>query len=63
MERRASEFEEVELAQIKAEWLTAERAVIKRLALEEMKSRYQIVLPQGRLSFPSDNVVAAEPIP
>jgi hypothetical protein len=58
---RVPAFEEVELAQIKAEWLTAERAVIKHRALEEMKSRYQIVLPQGRLPFTSNNVIATEP--
>jgi peptidyl-prolyl cis-trans isomerase C len=58
---RVPTFDEVDPAQIKAEWQAAERAAIKRRALEEMKSRYQIVMPKSKLPFNSNTVVAAGP--
>jgi peptidyl-prolyl cis-trans isomerase C len=58
---RIPAFDEVDPAQIKAEWQAAERAAIKRRALEEMKSRYQIVMPQTKLPFISNDVAAGRP--
>jgi peptidyl-prolyl cis-trans isomerase C len=58
---RIPTFDEVDPAQVKAEWEAAERAAIKHRALEEMKSRYQIVMPQTKLPFISSDVAAAKP--
>ena len=58
---RIPTFDEVDPAQMKAEWQAAERAAIKHRALEEMKSRYQIVMPQTKLPLGSNAVTAAGP--
>jgi hypothetical protein len=41
---RTPAFEEVE-ADVRSEWVAAQREELKRKALEEMKTRYEIVLP------------------
>jgi hypothetical protein len=41
---RTPAFEEVE-AEVRSEWVAARREEVKRKALEEMKARYEIVLP------------------
>ena len=44
---RPPEFEEVALADIKAQWLSAQRAETKRQLFTAMRAHYEIVLPQA----------------
>ena len=44
---RTPEFEEVDISQIKSQWLAAQRAETKRELFEAMRARYEIVLPRG----------------
>jgi peptidyl-prolyl cis-trans isomerase C len=43
--RRVPEFEEVDLAQIKSQWTSAQRVETKRELFNAMRARYEIVLP------------------
>ena len=47
---RTPEFEEVDISQIKSQWLSAQRAETKRELFEAMRARYEIVLPRGQQS-------------
>ena len=47
---RTPEFEEVDVSQIKSQWLSAQRAETKRELFEAMRARYEIVLPRGKQS-------------
>lgn len=47
---RTPEFEEVDISQIKSQWLSAQRAETKRELFEAMRARYEIVLPRGQES-------------
>jgi peptidyl-prolyl cis-trans isomerase C len=43
--RRVPQFEEVDLAQIKSQWMSAQRIETKRDLFKAMRARYQVVLP------------------
>ena len=43
---RVPEFDEVDLADIKTQWLSAQRAETKRKLFTAMRARYEIVLPK-----------------
>lgn len=43
--RRVPQFEEVDLAQIKAHWISAQRIETKRELFKAMRARYEVVLP------------------
>jgi peptidyl-prolyl cis-trans isomerase C len=43
---RVPEFEEVDLKDIKSQWVSAERAETKRQLFTAMKARYEVVLPK-----------------
>jgi peptidyl-prolyl cis-trans isomerase C len=45
---RVPAFEEVDAALVKSEWISEQRAELKRQAFEAMKARYEIVLPITR---------------
>jgi hypothetical protein len=47
---RTPEFEEVDISQIKSQWLSAQRAETKHELFEAMRGRYEIVLPRGQQS-------------
>ncbi|HEY2046992.1 MAG TPA: peptidylprolyl isomerase [Candidatus Udaeobacter sp.] len=47
---RTPEFEEVDISQIKWQWLSAQRAETKHELFEAMRGRYEIVLPRGQQS-------------
>ena len=47
---RTPEFEEVEISEIKSQWLSAQRAETKRELFAAMRARYEIVLPRGQQS-------------
>ncbi len=47
---RTPEFEEVDVSQIKSQWLSAQRAETKRELFAAIKARYEIVLPGGQQS-------------
>ena len=47
---RTPEFEEVDISDIKSQWLSAQRAETKRELFETMRARYEIVLPRGQQS-------------
>ena len=47
---RTPEFEEVDISQIKSQWLAAQRAETKRELFAAMRARYEIVLPHGQQS-------------
>ena len=47
---RTPEFEEVDISEIKSQWLSAQRAETKRELFEAMRARYEIVLPRGQQS-------------
>ncbi len=47
---RTPEFEEVDISQIKSQWLSAQRAETKRELFAAMRARYEIVLPRGQQS-------------
>ena len=47
---RTPEFEEVDISEIKSQWLTAQRAETKRQLFAAMRARYEIVLPRGQQS-------------
>ena len=49
--RRTPEFEEVDVSEIKSQWLAAQRAETKRELFAAMRARYEIVLPRGSQSF------------
>ena len=48
---RAPEFEEVDISQIKSQWLSAQRAETKRKLFAAMRARYEIILPHGPQSI------------
>ena len=48
---RTPEFEEVDISQIKSQWLSAQRAETKRKLFAAMRARYEIVLPHGPQSI------------
>ena len=48
---RMPEFEEVDISQIKSQWLSAQRAETKHELFEAMRARYEIVLPRGQQSL------------
>jgi peptidyl-prolyl cis-trans isomerase C len=48
--RRTPEFEEVDISQIKSQWLSVQRAETKRELFAAMRARYEIVLPRGQQS-------------
>jgi hypothetical protein len=56
--RRVPEFEEVELSDIKSQWVSEQRAATKRELFKTMKARYEVVLPKPS-SQPSAAVAAA----
>ena len=45
------EFDEVDILQIKSQWLSAQRAETKRELFAAIRARYEIVLPRGPQSF------------
>jgi peptidyl-prolyl cis-trans isomerase C len=47
---RTPEFEEVDISEIKSQWLSAQRAETKRELFAAMRARYEIVLPRGQQS-------------
>ncbi|MGA7273634.1 MAG: peptidylprolyl isomerase [Candidatus Udaeobacter sp.] len=47
---RIPEFEEIDISQIKSQWLSAQRAETKRELFAAMRARYEIVLPRGQQS-------------
>ena len=47
---RTPEFEEVDIPDVKSQWLSAQRAETKRELFETMRARYEIVLPRGQQS-------------
>jgi peptidyl-prolyl cis-trans isomerase C len=47
---RTREFEEVDISEIKSQWLSAQRAETKRELFAAMRARYEIVLPRGQQS-------------
>jgi hypothetical protein len=49
--RRTPDFEEVDVSEIKSQWLAAQRAETKRELFAAMRARYEIVLPRGSQSF------------
>ena len=49
--RRTPDFEEVDVSEIKSQWLAAQRAETKRELFATMRARYEIVLPRGSQSF------------
>jgi peptidyl-prolyl cis-trans isomerase C len=60
--RRVPEFEEVELADIKSQWISAQRAETKRELFKVMRDRYEVVLPKPS-SRATAAVTAADPSP
>ena len=44
---RTPKFEELEISEIKSQWLSAQRAETKRELFAAMRARYEIVLPRG----------------
>ena len=44
---RTPEFEELDISEIKSQWLAAQRAETKRELFATMRARYEIVLPSG----------------
>jgi peptidyl-prolyl cis-trans isomerase C len=54
--RRVPEFEEIELSEIKLQWVSAQRAETKRELFKAMRARYEVVLPK---SSPATATVAA----
>jgi peptidyl-prolyl cis-trans isomerase C len=61
--RRVPEFDQVDLADIKAQWLSAQRAETKRELFTAMKARYEIVLPKPFSAPSTSGVAAAVPAP
>jgi len=57
---RIPAFEEIE-ADVKAEWVAAQRALAKRTAFEAMRARYDVVLPAAVASTPLAGLPAARP--
>ena len=49
--RCTPDFEEVDVSEIKSQWLAAQRAETKRELFAAMRARYEIVLPRGSQSF------------
>ena len=47
---RTPTFEEVDISQIKSQWLAAQRAETKRELFAAMRARYEIVLPRSQRS-------------
>ena len=47
---RTPGFEEVDMSQIKSQWLSAQRAETKRELFAAIRARYEIVLPRGQQS-------------
>jgi peptidyl-prolyl cis-trans isomerase C len=52
---RVPNFEEIE-AEVKAEWIAAQRADAKRKAFEAMRARYEVVLPKAPSKEAADAV-------
>ena len=59
---RTPEFEEVDISQIKSQWLSAQRAETKRELFEAMRARYEIVLPRGPQSVAQYDLLARHPM-
>ena len=57
------EFDEVDLADIKAQWLSAQRAETKRELFTAMRAHYEIVLPKPFPTPSGPGVAAAAPAP
>ena len=47
---RTPEFEEVDIQDIKSQWLSAQRTETKRELFAAMRARYEVVLPRGQQS-------------
>jgi hypothetical protein len=62
MPSRAPEFEEVDLKDIKAQWVSAERAETKRQLFIAMRERYEIVLPKPFSAPTGPGVATAAPV-
>ena len=60
---RVPEFEEVALPDIKAQWLSAQRAQTKRELFTAMRAHYEIVLPKPFSRPSGPGVAAAAPAP
>jgi peptidyl-prolyl cis-trans isomerase C len=60
---RVPEFEEVDLTDIKAQWLSAQRAQTKRELFTAMRAHYEIVLPKPFSTPSGPGVAAAVPAP
>jgi parvulin-like peptidyl-prolyl isomerase len=48
---RTPEFEEIDISEIKSQWLSAQRAETKRELFAAMRARYEIVLPRAPRSL------------
>ena len=59
---RVPEFDQVDLADVKTQWLSAQRAETKRKLFAAIRARYEIVLPNP-FSAPSTFGIAAVPAP
>ena len=57
------EFDEVDLADIKAQWLSAQRAQTKRELFTAMRAHYEIVLPKSFSTPSTSGIAAAVPAP
>ena len=60
---RVPEFDEVDLADIKTQWLSAQRAETKRELFTAMRARYEIVLPKPFSTPSTFGIAAAVPAP
>jgi hypothetical protein len=60
--KRVPEFEEVELKDIKSQWVSAQRTETKRQLFTAMRERYEIVLPKPFSAPTGPGVAAAVPL-
>jgi peptidyl-prolyl cis-trans isomerase C len=60
--KRVPEFEEVDLKDIKSQWVSAQRAETKRQLFTAMKERYEIILPKPFSAPTGPGVAAAVPL-
>ncbi|MGA7406652.1 MAG: hypothetical protein WBW67_17955, partial [Pseudolabrys sp.] len=60
---RVPEFDEIDLADVKTQWLSAQRAETKRDLFTAMRARYEIVLPKPFSTPSTFGIAAAVPAP
>ena len=60
--QRVPEFEEVDLNDIKSQWVSAQRVETKRTLFTAMKARYEIVLPKPFSAPTGPGVAATAPV-